>query len=76
MAATQKKTESKGKSTKSKKAPAAPEVVYPTAERIISGILLMLLALCVFVSYFGVEAAVLDVFAKGLKGLFGYGYWL
>ena len=76
MAATQKKTESKGKSTKSKKAPTTPEVVYPTAARIISGILLMLLALCVFVSYFGVEAAVLDAFAMGLKGLFGYGYWL
>ena len=76
MAATQKKTESKGKSTRSKKAPVVLEVVYPTTARIISGVLLLLLALCVIVSYFGVEAAVLDVFARGLKGLFGYGYWL
>ncbi len=76
MAATQKKTESKGKTPKSQKAPVVPEVIYPTTARVISGILLLLLSLCVFVSYFGVEAAVLDIFAAGLKGLFGYGYWL
>ena len=76
MAATQKKTESKETKPRTRKAPAVPEVVYPTAARIISGIVLLLLALCVFVSYFGVEAAVLNVFAKLLKGLFGYGYWL
>ena len=73
MAATQKKTESKGKS---KKTPVVPEVVYPTTARIVSGIILLLLALCVIVSYFGVEADVLNILADGLKGLFGYGYWL
>ena len=76
MAATQKKTESKEKKTRRRKAPEVPEVVYPTGARIISGIVLMLLALCVMVSCFGVEAAVLNFFALGLKGLFGYGYWL
>lgn len=76
MAATQKKTESKGTKTRTRKAPVVPEVVYPTAARITGGIILLLLALCVFVSYFGVEAAVLDIFANLLKGLFGYGYWL
>ncbi len=76
MAATQKKTESKGTRSRTRKEAAVPEVVYPTAARIISGFVLLLLSLCVFVSYFGVEAAVLNVFAKLLKGLFGYGYWL
>ena len=76
MAATQKKTESRGKTAKSKKAPVVQEVVYPTTARILCGVVLLLLALCVIVSYFGVEAAVLNVFAALLKGLFGYGYWL
>ena len=76
MATTQKKPETKKKTTPSRKKPAVEEVVYPTGSRIIGGILLLLLALCVIVSYFGVEAAVLNVVAQGLKGLFGYGYWL
>jgi len=37
---------------------------------------LLVLALFVFVSYFGVSALFLDFFAGLLKGLFGYGYWL
>ena len=76
MAATQKKTESKETKPRTRRAPAVPEVAYPTTARIVGGIVLLLLALCVFVSYFGVEAAVLNAFARFLKGLFGYGYWL
>ena len=36
----------------------------------------MVLALCVLVSYCGVQAILIDLLAKLLKGLFGYGYWL
>ena len=36
----------------------------------------LVLALCVFVSYFGIEAIFINAFAKLLKGLFGYGYYL
>ena len=35
-----------------------------------------MLALCVFVSYFGISAIFIDWLAILLKGLFGYGYWL
>lgn len=36
----------------------------------------LLLALCVLVSYFGVQAFFLTLLEKLLKGLTGYGYWL
>ena len=36
----------------------------------------LVLALCVFVSYFGISAIFIDWFAVLLKGLLGYGYWL
>ena len=38
--------------------------------------ILLVLALCVLVSYCGVQAILIDLLAKLLKGLFGYGYWL
>ena len=44
--------------------------------RDVTGGVLLALALCVFVGYFGVNALFLDFFGKLLKGLFGYGYWL
>ena len=37
---------------------------------------MLVLALCVLVSYCGVQAILIDLLAKLLKGLFGYGYWL
>ena len=36
----------------------------------------LLLALCVAVSYFNNEGLLLALFADGLKGCFGYGYWV
>ena len=40
------------------------------------GAVLLVLALCVLVSYCGVQAILIDLMAELLKGLFGYGYWL
>ncbi len=52
-----------------------PPQKQPIRREVTGGVLLAL-ALCVFVGYFGVNALFLDFFAKLLKGLFGYGYWL
>ena len=52
-----------------------PPQKQPVRREVTGGVLLVL-ALFVFVSYFGVNALFLDFFAKLLKGLFGYGYWL
>nr|WP_325181086.1 DNA translocase FtsK [uncultured Oscillibacter sp.] len=52
-----------------------PPQKQPIRREVTGGVLLVL-ALCVFVGYFGVNALFLDFFAKLLKGLFGYGYWL
>ena len=71
MASTQKKT------TKGKKAPPKPEPpAYNGAARLIGGIVCLLLALCVLVSYFQVDALLLTFIAKALRGLLGYGYYL
>ena len=71
MASTQKKT------TKGKKAPPKPEPpAYNGAARLIGGIVCLLLALCVLVSYFNVDALLLTFIAKALRGLLGYGYYL
>ncbi|MCI8328366.1 MAG: DNA translocase FtsK [Oscillibacter sp.] len=73
MASTQKRSstarKSGGKSTK--KVPQKQPI-----RREVTGGALLVLALFVLVSYFGVNALFLDFFAKLLKGLFGYGYWL
>lgn len=71
MASTQKKT------TKGKKAPPKPEPpAYNGMARLIGGIACLLLALCVLVSYFNVDALLLTFIAKALKGTLGYGYYL
>ena len=44
--------------------------------REVGGAVCWVLALCVFVSYFGISAIFIDWLAILLKGLFGYGYWL
>ena len=44
--------------------------------REVGGVVCWVLALCVFVSYFGISAIFIDWLAILLKGLFGYGYWL
>ena len=71
MASTQKKT------TKGKKAPPKPEPpAYNGMARLIGGIVCLLLALCVLVSYFDVDALLLTFIAKALKGTLGCGYYL
>ena len=71
MASTQKKT------TKKKKAPPKPEPpAYNGLARLIGGVVCLLLALCVLVSYFQVDALLLTFIAKALKGTLGYGYFL
>ena len=80
MAATQKKsTAAKKKSTSrsgsSRTKKASPPPKRPV-RREVWGVTFLVLALCVFVSYFGIEAIFINAFAKLLKGLFGYGYYL
>ena len=71
MASTQKKTK------KGKKAPPKPESpAYNGMARLIGGIVCLLLALCVLVSYFNVDALLLTFIAKALKGTLGCGYYL
>jgi len=64
-------TKAAGKAASSRKAPQKRPV-----RREVTGIVLLLLALCTVVSYFKVSAILLDWLAALLKGLFGYGYWL
>ena len=80
MATTQKKTtksapKKSGGTKKGTKRMAAPPP-YNHGLRLTIGVVFLLLALCVLVSYFGGEATVLDFLSKVLKGLFGYGYYL
>ena len=72
MAATAAKRSTKKSGGRRKAAPPAKKPI----RREVGGGVCLLLALCVTVGYFGVSAVVLDWLAKGLKGLFGYGYWL
>ena len=60
-----------------KKAPPqpAPRKQSPAA-RIGGGIVCLLLALCVAVSYFDADAVLLKLLRGALTGLSGYGYWL
>ena len=72
-------TTNKKKTTQSsgKKAPPqpAPRKQSPAA-RIGGGIVCLLLALCVAVSYFDADAVLLKLLRGALTGLSGYGYWL
>ena len=81
-AATQKKSTSttkksgssaKGGSTRAKK-PLEPQ--KRPIRREVWGVILLVLSLCVGVSYFNIQAIFIDWFALLLKGLLGYGYWL
>lgn len=68
MAAQKKKT--------GKKAAPPPQKQARPVRREVGGFVCLLLALCVLVSYFGVQAFFLTLLEKLLKGLTGYGYWL
>ena len=71
MASTQKKGNGR------KKAPAPPPPpAYNAAARLAGGIVCALLALCVLVSYFNVDALLLTWIARVLRGTLGWGYYL
>ena len=74
---TQKKTTKKsgGRSSGSRSARGKQPQKRPI-RREVGGVALLVLALCVLVSYCGVQAILIDLLAKLMKGLFGYGYWL
>ena len=67
---TAKKGGSSGSRTSAKKPQPRP------VRREVGGVVCLVLALCVFVSYFGIRAIFIDWFAVLIKGLLGYGYWL
>ena len=73
MASTQKKN-SGGKGRKAVPQPEPP--AYNAAARIVGGVVCALLALCILVSYFNVDALLLTFTAKVLRGALGYGYYL
>ena len=76
MATKQKKTNTKGKTAPRKKNAPPPKPAYNAAARLIGGLICLLLALCVLVSYFRGDALFVKFLARLIKGLFGYGYWL
>ena len=56
---------------------AAPTPPTPSpVPRTAGGLVCLLLALCVAVSYFDAQAVLLNHLRSALTGLFGYGYWL
>ena len=67
---TAKKGGSSGSRTSAKKPQPRP------VRREVGGVVCLVLALCVFVSYFGIRAIFIDWFAVLIKGLLGYGYWI
>ena len=68
------KTTSKKKTGNGGRRSAPPQ--KKPVRREVWGIVLLVLTLCVFVSYFGIKAIFIDWLAMFLKGMIGYGYWL
>ena len=69
---TKKKTTQQSGRRSAAPTPQAPNPAVRTA----GGVLCLLLALCVAVSYFNAQAVLLGLLRSALTGLFGYGYWL
>lgn len=77
MASTsQKKTTNKRTTGKSGSRTTAKKPQPRPIRREVGGVVCLVLALCVFVSYFGISAIFIDWLAVLIKGLLGYGYWL
>ena len=77
-AAAKKSTSKSASGTKSTKSTSAKKPAQPQKKPIrreVGGFILLALALCALVSYFGINAIFLDWLADVLKGLFGYGYY-
>ena len=77
--AEKKKTSAGGKRSAStaKRSSAKKKNTKRPIRREIGGLVMLLIALCVGVSYFSKEDAILiNLLSVGLKGLAGYGYWL
>jgi len=78
----QKKSTSKKKTAAKKPAEKQTAAKKPAqtqgrpVRREVGGLVLVVLMLCTVVSYFGVNAILVDWLAKLLKGFFGYGYWI
>ena len=68
------KTASKPKEPK--EATAAPQQAPQPIRREVGGVIFLLLALFVIVSYFNTEGSVIAFSSDLLKGLLGWGYWL
>ena len=71
---TKKKNTSAPKRTTRQAAPTPP--TPSPVPRTAGGLVCLLLALCVAVSYFDAQAVLLNHLRSALTGLFGYGYWL
>ena len=76
MAQTTKKKTTQTSRRKSAPPPAPAPREQGPGPRIAGGIICLLLALCVAVSYFNAEAVLLKLLRGILTGLCGYGYWL
>ena len=77
--AEKKKTSAGGKRSASpaKRGSAKKKNTKRPIRREVGGLVMLLIALCVGVSYFSKEDAILiNLLSVGLKGLVGYGYWL
>ena len=76
MASTSQKKTTKKKSGTSGSRTAARKPQPRPIRREVGGVVCLILALCVFVSYFGISAIFIDALAMLAKGLIGYGYWV
>ena len=76
MASTSQKKTTKKTSGKSGSRTTAKKPQPRPIRREVGGVVCLVLALCVFVSYFGISAIFIDWLAVLIKGLLGYGYWL
>jgi len=76
VASTSQKKTTKKTSGKSGSRTTAKKPQPRPIRREVGGVVCLVLALCVFVSYFGISAIFIDWLAVLIKGLLGYGYWL